>query len=41
MQIKLSEALKEVLNKRYFKNNNHFTVERKKELINDLSVMCE
>jgi len=41
MQVKLSEAMQEVLDKRYFKNNDHFTVERKKELINDLFAMCE
>jgi len=41
MKVKLSEVMKEVLNKRYFKNNDHFTSERKKELINDLSAMCE
>jgi len=35
MQVKLSEVMKEVLNKRYF------TSECKKELINDLSAMCE
>jgi len=41
MQVKLSEAMQEVLNKRYFKNNDRFTSERKKELINELSAMCE
>ena len=41
MQVKLSETMQEVLNKRYFKNNDRFTSERKKELIKELSAMCE
>jgi len=40
MQVKLSEAMQEVLNKRYL-YHDLLTVERKKELINELSAMCE
>jgi len=40
MQVKLSEAMQEVLNKRYL-YHDLLTVEHKKELINELSAMCE
>jgi len=40
MQVKLSETMQEVLNKHYL-YHDILTVQRKKELINELSAMCE